>query len=195
MLTETAPPTITEAMRGEISRHMRLSTGFAADQDEDLAAAFRAAVAHLEASLGLCLAPRGFRWRTTPDTDLDADPDGALAAPIAPVRSLISASRIGRDGAATPLDLSLFTLDQGATRTRICARSSVRGAFEFEFEAGFGADWEATPADLRRAALMLAAHYFDNRHETAATAEATPYGVAALTQPWRPLRIGLGGRP
>lgn len=187
MLTETAPPTITTAMHDEFARHLRLSTGFAADQNLDVDAAFLAAVAHLERVLGICLIPREFSWRGRLGRDC------SVSAPIAPVRTLTSVSRLSRDGDSMPLDLSLFNLDQTTVRTRFRALKSISGDLEFVFEAGFGPDWEATPADLRRATLILAAEHFDQRRATVPGREAlATYGVAALIQPWRPMRLGSG---
>lgn len=187
MLTETAPPTITQAMREELSRHMRLASGFASDQDQEVEAAFRAALAHLETSLGLCLAPRAFVARVR------LDDGGSVVAPIGPVKALTSVSRISWDGTRAVVDPALFSFDVSASRTRVCGLLSFRGLLEISFEAGFGDDWSATPADLRRAAQMLAAHYFDQRQETTGKSARTPYGVSVLTQPWRPVRIGMGG--
>lgn len=185
MLTESAPPVITAAMLDAVSRHLRLSTGFAGDQAADVEAAFRAAVSHLENSLGLCLVSRGFTWRAR----LDAET--AARAPIAPVRSITTVSRVLKTGALEPVDLSFFRLDREATRSRFLSTALISDQLEFAFEAGFGADWEATPADLRRAALILAAEHFDRRHANAERRTyAVPHGVAALIQPWRPLRLG-----
>lgn len=187
MLTEITPPAITAAVLDELSRHLRLSTGFADDQAEDMEAALLAAVAHLEGVLGLCFIPRTFAWR-------GLDVHKATTAPIAPVRSLVSVSRVLANGGSEPVALPFFRLDQEVTRTRIISTALISDPLDFVFEAGFGADWDATPADLRRAALILAAENFDRRHATAdRRAYAMHHGVAALIQPWRELR--LGARP
>lgn len=185
MLTEIEPPPITAAMLDELARHLRLSTGFADDQVADVEAAFLAAVTHLESSLGLCFIPRAFTWRG----QLDAEK--AATAPIAPVRSLTSVSRVFDNGATEPVERSFFRLDQGATRTRFLSTALISDRLDFVFEAGFGADWDATPADLRRAALIIAAENFDRRHATTERrAYPAAHGVAAMIQPWRRLRLG-----
>lgn len=187
MPVEIAPPVVTQEMRDELSRHLRLSTGFAGDSVDEAEAAFRAAVSYLETSLGLCLIPRRFVWRAS------LGEDGTVAAPVSPIRALLSAGRVERDGAVEALTLALFSLNKRAVRTRICATARVRGQIEFTFDAGFGEDWEATPPELRRAALMLAAEYYDRRHASASSREAPlVHGVQALIQPWRPLRLGAG---
>lgn len=187
MLVEIAPPVVTQEMRDEISRHLRLSTGFAGDSVDEAEAAFRAAISHLEAQLGLCLIPRRFTWRTA------LGDDGTALAAISPLRAIVSAARVSRDGGLDPLNLALFSLNQGAVRTRICSTSRIFGQIEFTLDAGFGDEWAATPAGLRRAALVLTAEFHDRRHDSAPRREAPSlHGVAALIRPWRPIRLGAG---
>lgn len=188
MLTETGKPEITAAMLDELSRHMRLSSGFAADQTADVEAALAAAVAHLEAVLSLCLIPRRFSWRAR----LEAG--GATEAPIAPVRALISVTQASGSRAGEVLDPSAFTVETLGSRSSFSGRRAHSAALEFVFDAGFGADWQATPPDLRRAALLLAAENFDQRRATTTREMETRFGVAALIQPWRTLRLGAGRR-
>ena len=188
MLIESSPPEVTPEMDAEIAAHLRLSTGFGLDRTAEARDAFRAAVAHIEASIGLCLAPRGFVFRRR----LSAS-TSSIEAPISPIRSLTSVMRIPTDGgAATALDLSLFTLETGAGRARICSRIQFFDILEFSFEAGFGAEWANTPADLRRAALILTGDIFDGR--AGDEPARAPASIGALIAPWRPLRLSVGAR-
>ncbi|MFV0473512.1 MAG: hypothetical protein ACK5MQ_04820 [Pikeienuella sp.] len=185
MLTEIAPPEITASMQEELARHLRLSSGFAGGRAEEAEAAFRAAVAHLERALGLALIPRDFRWRGRLGANRTAQP------PIGPVSALRSVSRVLRDGALEAVDPVFFRLDRVETRTRIRASANITDVLEFTFAAGFGADWSATPDDLRRAAWMLAAEHFDRRHASSTRRDyASAHGVEALIRPWRALRLG-----
>lgn len=183
MLTETAPPPFTTAMSEDLARHMRLATGFASDEAAEIEAAWRAAVSLLEERLALCLAPRSFVWTGRLSAEGGAD------APVAPLRMVSSVARLGTDGETTPVDMALVSLDRGLTRTRICAPTLGGETVEIAFEAGFGADWQATPASLRRAAFMLAAHYFDNRHAAGEGLDLAPLGVDALIRPWSQIRL------
>jgi uncharacterized phiE125 gp8 family phage protein len=45
---------------------------------------------------------------------------------------------------------------------------------------------------MGQAALMLAAHYYDNRHDTALGPGCMPFGVTALLERYRPLRLSAG---
>lgn len=188
MPNELAPPVVTAEMRDEIARHLRLSTPLSVSDAAEAESAFLAAVAHLERELGLCFAPRTFTQREF------LDREGAIEAGIAPVRALVSATRVMADGTEQPLDLSLFALDRRATRTVFRCHAFVAEEIALTFEAGFGADWAATPADLRRAALQLAAELFDVRHAAGAARPLFPFGVLELIRPWRPFRLGGWGR-
>ncbi|MEX2520484.1 MAG: hypothetical protein WD969_14275 [Paracoccaceae bacterium] len=188
MLAETEKPEITAAMLEELSRHMRLSSGFAADQSADVEAALAASVAHLESVLSLCLIPRRFLWSAV----LDAA--GGAEAPVAPVRALISVTRATGAETGEAIDASAFKIESLANSSRFSGRAPRGIALDFVFDAGFGADWQTTPADLRRAALILAAENFDQRRATTTREMETRFGVAALIQPWRPLRLGMRRR-
>ena len=48
------------------------------------------------------------------------------------------------------------------------------------FTAGFGPDWAHVPADLAQAVMLLAAYYYEYRHEMRVGGSVMPYGVASL---------------
>ena len=53
--------------------------------------------------------------------------------------------------------------------------------------SGMSADWGGLPADLGQAVLLLAAHYYEYRDETALGAGCMPFGVTSLIQRYRTL--------
>ncbi|MEC7962778.1 MAG: head-tail connector protein, partial [Pseudomonadota bacterium] len=55
--------------------------------------------------------------------------------------------------------------------------------------AGFG-PWDAVPPDLAQAVLMLAAHYYEYRDDTGLKAGCMPFGVTALIERHRQMRLG-----
>lgn len=67
-----------------------------------------------------------------------------------------------------------------------------RGSVSVAFLAGFGETWAEVPADLAHAVIMLAARYYEDRHDEAAR-QALPFGVSALIEKWRAVRT-LAGR-
>ncbi|MEH6675250.1 MAG: head-tail connector protein [Sulfitobacter sp.] len=160
-----------------------------------LAGFLRAAIAAIEARTGKALITRQFaltlqEWKDTQ----------AQALPVAPVREIVSVTVVSRDALATVIEPQRYWLvwdmqvpllkPSGAMLPFIPPQGSV----EIVFEAGLGQSWGAVPADLQQAVLMLAAHYYEYRHETRLGDGCMPFGVSSLIERYRPLRIGLGTR-
>jgi uncharacterized phiE125 gp8 family phage protein len=59
--------------------------------------------------------------------------------------------------------------------------------------AGYAPDWAGLPADLGQAVLLLAAHYYEYRHETALGDGCMPFGVTSLIERYRTVRLMAGG--
>lgn len=178
----------------EFRAHLRLGTGFADDaaQDAVLAAHLRAALAAIEARTAKVLIARDFLWRIVAWRWVDEQ-----ALPVAPVTALGEVAVEDRDGARSTVDPARLRLVQDMHRPRVVATGAMMpgipsgGAVEIAFTAGFGS-WDEVPADLRQAVLLLAAQYHELRHEASAEAGAMPFGVAALIERWRTVRL-LGG--
>ena len=66
------------------------------------------------------------------------------------------------------------------------------GTAEIVFRAGYGVAWSDSPADLAQAVLLLAAHYYEYRHETGLAGGCMPFGVSSLIERYRTVRL-LGG--
>ena len=173
--------------------HLRLGTGFADDglQDGMLESHLRAAMAAIEGRIGKVLLSRSFRlvlpgWR-------DA---GAQALPLAPVSAVTEVVLVDAAGGVETVAPGRYRLQPDLHRPRLLAVGLLLptvpsdGQVEIGFEAGFGADWAAVPADLAQAVLMLAAQFHDTRHEPAQV--ALPGSVQALIEKWRNVRV-LGG--
>ncbi|WP_028031386.1 head-tail connector protein [Gemmobacter nectariphilus] len=191
MLTEVAPVPDGALPVQAMKDHLRLGTGFSDDgmQDALIAGYLRAALAAVEGRIGKALIARRFslalvRWRDR----------AAQALPLAPVGQVVSVTLV--DGAgATALAGSRWRLEADMHRPRLVSVGALfpevveGGRAEVVFDAGFGA-WDAVPADLRQAVLLRAAQYHELRHETAQA--AMPFGVMALIERWRTVRV-LGG--
>jgi uncharacterized phiE125 gp8 family phage protein len=67
------------------------------------------------------------------------------------------------------------------------------GKAELRFRAGFGATWDDLPVDLRQAVFLLAAHYYEFRHETDLNEGCMPFGVVSLIERYRVMRLYVGG--
>lgn len=174
--------------------HLRLGTGFADDgvQDGLAESCLRAAMAAIEARIGKALLSRNFRlvlqgWR---------DP-AAQALPLAPVSAVVSVTLVDAGGATQLVAPARYRVKADRHRPRLAGVGlllpsvPMDGQVEIVFTAGFGASWVSLPADLAQAVLLLAAQFYETRHETGGAA-ALPVTVQALIEKWRNIRV-LGG--
>lgn len=178
-----------------LADHLRLGTAFQGDplQAGLVESHLRAALATIEGRTAKALIARGFRlmltcWRG----------DGAQALPIAPVASVEEVALVDGAGQRVVLEAARFRLEQDAQRPRLVAVSGALpvipqgGRVEIALTAGFGAEWAAVPPDLRQAVMLLAAQFYETRHDAGDRVEGLPLAVQALIERWRTVRI-LGG--
>ncbi|MDZ4095847.1 MAG: hypothetical protein U1D35_13190 [Paracoccaceae bacterium] len=195
LIEQTAVPV--EALPVQVLKdHLRLGTGFSDDgmQDGLLASHLRAAMAVIEGRIGKMLILREFRWSLE-----DWRSGGEQALPVAPVRAVLSLSVSDRDGVAVVVDPARYRLVPDTHRPRLVAAEfllpqvPMGGRVEIVFEAGFGALWSDVPADLAQAVLLLAAEFYERRHEGGMReAGGLPFRVVTLIERWRTVRV-LGG--
>lgn len=181
----------------EFKAHLRLGTGFSDDavQDPVLVSFLRAAMAAIEARTGKILLTREFSWTLSHWRD-----DAAQALPIAPVGQILELVLIDADESEVVVDPGDYRLERDHQRPRIV---SVRGALpniprggvaEVVFEGGLAASFGDLPADLAQAVCLLAAHYYENRSDTALSGSVMPYGVAVLIERYKTVRLLAGSR-
>ncbi len=178
----------------EFKDHLRIGTGFAdvGAQDAALEGYLRASIAAIEGRVGKALISRDFLWQLSSWRG-----DGEQALPIAPVVSIASVTTVDMNGLNATVDPARYRLVRDLQRPKLVALGSTlpsvpqAGSVEIAFTAGFGPAWLDVPADLRQAVLLLAAQYYELRHEVGG-AEAIPFGVMALIEKWRTVRV-LGG--
>lgn len=176
--------------------HLRLGTGFSDDgmQDGLIEAYLRAAMAAVEGRIGKVLLARRFKlvledWRKT----------GEQALPVAPVSAVVSVTVVDAAEAALLVDAGRYRLVPDMHRPKLAAVGvllpvvPMDGRAEVVFDAGFGAVWGDVPADLAQAVLLLAAEYYETRHEAGAGQAGLPHAVQALIERWRTVRV-LGGK-
>ena len=194
LIEETAVPS--EALPVDAFKaHLRLGTGFSEDtlQEPVLESFLRAAMSAIEARTGKVLITRSFCWSLTFWRDA-----AAQKLPLAPVVAITRVALVTRDGSETDIDAEAYWLERDALRPRLRARGTALprvptdGTVLIEFDAGFGASWDAIPADLQQAVLMLAAHYYEYRNDTGLTEGCMPFGVSSLIERYKVVRMGLG---
>lgn len=120
------------------------------------------------------------------------------ALPVAPVQTISWLKTVSRDGAETLIDGGCYVLVQSEQRPLLraaCRRLPLiptHGYGEIGFVAGYAADWAGLPSDLAQAVMLLAAYFYEVRHELSARDGNVPLGVAQLIERYRTVRI-LGG--
>ena len=193
MLIEETPVPDASLPVEAFKAHLRLGSGFGQDdlQDAVLRSFLRASLAAIEVRTSKALLTRGFTW------SLNAWRDGAgQALPLAPISALTRVALVARDGVETDVDVANYWLERDAQSPRLRStgaclpRIPEAGSVLIAFEAGFGATWESLPADLQQAVLMLAAHYYEYRNDTALSDGCMPFGVSSLIERFKPMRLG-----
>ncbi len=192
MLTELIPPQFAGAPVAEFAAHLRLSTGFADNADEAAALDLylRGATAAIEAVTGKALITRRLEWTVTRWRD-----GGRQTVPLSRVQSVVSFKLVSATGTETVVNPGAYTLVPEANGHVLAGRSGALptipdlGRAVIELEAGYGDDWNAVPADLRQAVLLLGAHFYENRHLDLGRDGGLPVGVLSLLAPYRPVRL------
>lgn len=195
LIEETTVPTSALPV-ALFKEHLRLGSGFADDgvQDGLLEGFLRSAMAAIEARTGKALIERSFSWSVTRWRDA-----GGQALPISPISAIEGVSLVDRLGVETTVTPEAYYLQPDLQRPVLMAAGSAlpsvpqAGSAKLQFLAGFGPEWSDLPADLAQAVLLLAAHYYEYRHEVQYDGSCMPFGVTALIERYRPIRLMGGG--
>ena len=196
LIEETAVPQAALPVN-EFKAHLRLGTGFSDGdvQDMVLESFLRAAISAIEARTGKILVERAFSWTLTRWRD-----KGGQALPVAPIQQITAFRLRDRADEEELIDAAHYRLEQDAQRpvmrpTGTCLPAIPPGGVaDIVFMAGYAPDWNGLPADLGQAVILLAAHYYEYRHETRAGETAMPLGVSGLIERYRTVRLFAGGR-
>lgn len=194
MLVEVSQVPVAALPVAALREHLRLGSGFAgADlQDGLLEGHLRAAMAAIEGRIGKALIARAFRL------ELEDWRGAEQPLPLAPVVSVASVTLVDAAGGETTVEAARWRLVRDTHRPKLAGKGGalpmvpVEGRVEVVFEAGFGAGWTELPPDLAQAVLLLAAEFYERRHEVGDPAAALPGTVQALIARWRTVRV-LGG--
>lgn len=159
-LFRTVEPVAEPVTLAEARAHLRLDH---TSDDELLAGLIRAARQEVERSTGLALLVQS--WRLA----LDRWPrSGRAVLAIHPVREVLSVTVFGSEGEASLLAPSGYEADTLSRPARIHfsempAPGRVMNGIEIDFAAGFGEAGTDVPDLLRRAILLLVAHWYEFR--------------------------------
>ncbi len=180
----------------KLKDHLRMGSGFADDtlQDDVLESCLRAALAAIEARTGKITIQRNFSVTFTSWRDPQTQP-----LPLAPVDQLVDITLLDITGSVSDAAMANVVLVKDTHRPRIVSKLSglpaipVSGHAKVQVIAGFGPNWGDIPADLAQAVMLLAAHFYDNRLDYTGQRHAMPFGVSALIERFRNIRVFGGG--
>ena len=160
-------------------------------EDDLLQALIRAAREEVETGCGLALIAQ--HWRVA----LDALP-ASRSVPLRrhPVREVTAVTVYGADGEASLVDEADYRLDAQARPARLRFRKHLEpgtdmNGIEIDFEAGYGETGAAVPEVLRRAILVLVAHWYEFRATYSAGQQPVSYPPVydRLVALWRVRRL------
>lgn len=142
----------------------------------------RAATMMCETHIGQALVARDVVQNLVPSGDWQS-------LTHAPVRAILSVSRVDAAGNATPLAASDYAAEVdvlGDARVRLL-RSVDGAAIAVTYTIGIAEDAGQLPDALRQGVLLYAAHLYESRDAEAPL--APPASIAALWQIWRRVRL------
>ena len=195
MLVEQTEIPVAALPLAELRDQLRFGTGFADDsvQDGVLEACLRAAIAAIEGRTGKAFLIRRFLWTIHAWRDLSRQ-----ILPVAPVTEAVKLSIFDRNDVETVVAPSAYRVEADAHRPALVSSGlvlpaiPVAGRAEIVFDAGLGVAWGAVPPAMAHAAMLLAGHYYEHRHEMDGR-DGMPRAVGALIAPYRDMRLFAGG--
>lgn len=172
----------------EAKAHLRVQHD---SEDELVSGLLRAAREEVEAATGLALMAQ--TWRKV----LDALPrDRTVRLAPHPVREVLSVTVFGEDGEGSVVDPAGYVVDAVSRparvhfRTPLAPTASLNG-IEIDFVAGHGEAATDVPDLLKRALLILVAHWYEFRgvHGAREQPVSYPAGYERLIAPFKRRRV------
>ena len=188
VLFRTIAPEAEPVSLAEAKQTLRVSHD---SEDALIASLISAAREEVEAACGLALLDQS--WRLTLDV---LPPLGRVLLRRHPVREIVSVTAFGQDGEGETLDPATYRL-MAQSRPAVlyfttqADRSKTGNGYEIDFKAGFGEAGADVPDLLKRAILLLTAHWYEFRAHLAPRSQphSFPAGYERLIAPWRSRRL------
>ncbi|SEA23154.1 head-tail connector protein [Rubrimonas cliftonensis] len=187
---EIIGPAVSSEAVADLSRHLRLPVGFDDDADR------RAQLERLLSAATQVVEERTRRLllaRTATLCKSAWDDGDTLVLPVGPVISVDGLAVVAEDGGRGDVPVDAWRLETLRGRPHLRARAGRRlpaipaeGHVEARYRAGYGEVWSDAPQDLRQAAVILGASWFD---AGGAPGGAVPATVNALIAPYLPVRL------
>lgn len=162
-----------------------------ASEDDLIGGLIRAAREEVEQATGLALIDQ--TWRLAAD---HVPASGLLRLRRGPVKEIVSVTTYGSEGEAALVDAADYQLDPLSKPARLHfskrpGKLRAMNGIEIDFVAGFGEAGADVPDLLKRAMLMLVAHWFEFRASFGARSQPVSYteGYRRLIAPYQPRRL------
>lgn len=187
-LIRTVVPAAEPVTLAEVKAHLRLDHD---SEDELLSGLIRAAYEDVERTAGLALIEQS--WRLA----LDKWPrEGCVTIPLYPVREILAVTAYGFEGEASLIGPSAYQADMASRPARLHfdgppeALRAMNG-IEIDFVAGFGEAAPDVPDLLRRAIVLLVAHWYEFRASFGPGDQPVSYpaGYERMIAPFRRRRL------
>jgi len=185
---QIAAPAAMPVTLAQAKAHLRVTSD---TEDDTITALIAAATQYLERDTGQALIDQ--QWRAWWD---DVPCDGVLELMRSPVRGIVSVSVYDAEGNATVLDGSDYYVNLVARPARVRLADTVTEAMrangiEVDFDAGYGEAGTDVPDMLKRAILVLVAHWYEFRgvFDAADQPVSVPALYARLTRYFRFLSV------
>ncbi|MEZ5810877.1 MAG: head-tail connector protein [Rhizobiaceae bacterium] len=187
-LFRTVNPAVEPVTLADAKAHLRVDH---ASEDTLITGLVAAARDHVERQTGLALIDQD--WRLA----LDRWPaTGIIPLGRHPVSVVLSVTVYDGDGGASPVDPAGYQLDAHSRPARLLVHERppaglCMNGIEIDFRAGFGAAGTDVPDLVKRAMLMLVAHWYEFRGSHGAEAQpvSVPAGFDRLVAGYRPGRL------
>jgi uncharacterized phiE125 gp8 family phage protein len=160
-LTRIAGPSLEPVTLNDMKLHLRVTHD---SEDALISNLIKGAREEVEQATGLALITQ--QWRLY----LDCWPQSlTVLLQRAPVLSLDAVTIFDESGTPTTAQVATFVLDRTSRPARIAVPDDVArpgkvlNGIEIDFTAGFGATGVEVPDGLKRAVMLLAAHWYEYR--------------------------------
>jgi uncharacterized phiE125 gp8 family phage protein len=188
VMTRIQVPAVEPVTLVEAKAHLRVTDSL---EDTLIGRLIAAAREEVEAAAGLALISQN--WRLY----LDAWPSsGIVRIRRHPVQSIIMVTVYDRNGVAHAQSLSGLVLDRASRPARLHVPDSlmppahITNGIEIDFRAGYGDTGVDVPDGLKRAVLLLVAHWFEHRGSGETGSVATwPEGFDRIVQRYRQMEL------
>jgi uncharacterized phiE125 gp8 family phage protein len=171
-LVRTVGPAAEPVTLAEVKAHLRLSHS---SEDALLDGLIRAAREEVERATGIAMIEQA--WRLV----LDRLPrSGTVPLSRHPLREVLSVTAYGSEGEASLVDPAGYEVDLLSRPGRIHfntqpAALRIMNGIEIDFSAGYGEAGTDVPDGLKRALLMLVAHWYEFRASHGADDQPVSY--------------------